>query len=414
MGRSRSSSSSALTTSKAVVAMSADDDAATTTLFWEWRGHDIFTEVRGARRECTGGNYDHDDVKKRRKPLIILLHGFGASTAYWRETMSALRGEGYDVHALDLLGQGRSSKPVCSGGNSPPSSTPTTPPGGIVMGKSMNATVEYSINLWASMVDDYARYHKMGDVVLMGNSLGSLVALSAATGEFINDSTTTTTMDDDGVILHAYLARNNNSAGERRSRVKGLCLINCAVGLNSRNVVKNPNLNRLQRAAFDRLFDVINFLLFDNRILLQYALDNVLTRELLGDVLRSLYTCSPDRVNGELVDSFYYPAKLGGEGAVEAIRQFYTNDAGLTPMEYHRKYLDKLNSLPLHLIWGLEDSITPINGDVGLFYCDRVANNRGGNGRTTIDIVKSGHMPFDDNPIETHEAMLRWLEKKVL
>ena len=132
---------------------------------------------------------------------------------------------------------------------------------------------------------------------------------------------------------------------------------------------------------------MINFLIFDNRILLRYALDNVLMRELLGDVLRSLYMCSPDRVNGELVDSFYYPAKLGGEGAVEAIRQFYTYDAGLTLMEYHRKYLDKLNSLPLHLIWGLEDSITPINGDVGLFYCDRVANNRGGNGRTTIDVV---------------------------
>ncbi|KAL3817005.1 hypothetical protein ACHAXA_010125 [Cyclostephanos tholiformis] len=262
------------------------------------------------------------------------------------------------------------------------------------------------------MVDNYARYRKMGNVVLMGNSLGSLVALSAATGKFINDSTTTMTMDDDGVILHAYLAGNNNSAGEWRSRVKGL--FNCAVGLNLRNVVKNPNLNRLQRAAFNRLFDVINFLIFDNRILLRYALDNVLMRELLGDVLRSLYTCLPNRVNGELVDSFYYPAKLVGEGVVEAIRQIYTNDAGLTPMEYHRKYPDKLDLSPLHLTWGLKDSITPINGDVGLFYCDRVANNRGGNGRTTIDVVKSGHMPFDDNPIETHEAMLRWLEKKVL
>jgi hypothetical protein len=143
------------------------------------------------------------------------------------------------------------------GWKSPPSSTPTTPPGGIVMGKSTNATIEYSINLWASMVDDYAQYCKMGDVVLMGNSLGSLVTLSATTGKFINDSMTMMTMDDDGVILHAYLAGNNNSTGEQRLRVKGLCLFNCAVGLNSRNVVKNPNLNRLQRAAFNLLFDVI-------------------------------------------------------------------------------------------------------------------------------------------------------------
>ena len=89
----------------------------------------------------------------------------------------------------------------------------------------------------------------------------------------------------------------------------------------------------------------------------------------------------------------------------------YTNDAGLTPMEYHEKYSNILNSLPLHLIWGSEDAITPIHGDVGSFYCDRVANNRGGNGRTTIDMVKSGHVPFDDNPIDTHAVMMRWLEK---
>lgn len=119
-------------------------------------------------------------------------------------------------------------------------------------------------------------------------------------------------------------------------------------------------------------------------------------------------------MDSELVDSFYYPAKTGGEGAVEAIRQIYTNDAGLTPMEYHEKYAEILDSLPLHLVWGLEDVVTPIKGDVGSFYLDRVANNRAGNGMTSIDVVKSGHMPFDDNPVESHEAMVKWLNRKVV
>ncbi|KAL3782712.1 hypothetical protein ACHAW5_005922 [Stephanodiscus triporus] len=386
--RLKRSQSSALTSTVAASAERA-------TSFWEWRGHDIFTEVRSAQ------NSEGD--RNTKKPSVILLHGFGASATYWRETMSVLQKEGYDVHALDLLGQGRSSKPVYLGENPP--SIPfdygdDATPSGMVMGKISNVNVQYSINLWAHMVDDYARHRRLDDVVLMGNSLGSLVALSAATGEF-TDSTT------DGEEIYAYLS------GEQ-SKVKGLCLFNCAVGLNSRNIVKNQNFKPLQRAVLNRLFDVINFLIFDNKILLQFALNNVVTKELLGDALKSLYTFSPDRVDMELVDSFYYPAKMGGEGAVEAIRQIYTNDAGLTPMEYHQKYPEILDSLPLHLIWGLEDSITPISGDVGLFYCDRVANNRGGNGRTTIDMVKSGHMPFDDNPMETHEAMLRWLEKKVL
>ncbi len=375
------------------------------TSFWKWREFDIFTDV-AASVECNN------------KPSVILLHGFGASTTYWRETMRVLQNEGYEVHALDLLGQGRSSKPFCAeeDGSSSISFSwknneveKSIDDQYIMMGKNSNTSIQYSINLWANIVDDYARYRQLDDVILMGNSLGSLVALSAATGDFVHS----TTLDDQRVTnLVGYLAGNNNNRDEvEASKVKGICLFNCAVGLNSRNVIKNPSFNALQRAIFNVLFVVLNKLIFDNKLVLRYALDQIVTKQLLEDALRSLYICSPDRVDVELVDSFYYPAKLGGEGAVEAIRQIYTNDAGLTPMEYHERYAHILNSLPLHLIWGSEDAVTPINGDVGLFYCDRVANNRGGNGRTTIDMVISGHVPFDDNPIDTHAAMMRWLEK---
>ena len=383
------SQSSALTST---VVASADR----VTSFWEWRGCDIFTEVRIAQK--TEGD------RNVKTPSVILLHGLGASTTYWRETMSVLQKEGYDVHALDLLGQGRSSKPIYLGENS--SSVPfkydvdATPPG-MEMGKSSNKNVEYSINLWANIVDDYARYRHLDDVVLMGNSLGSLVALSATTGEFI-----VSTKDEEE--RSAYLI---GKSADGRSRVKGLCLFNCAVGMNSRNAIKNPRFNPLQRAVFNRIFDVVNCLVFDNKIVLRFILNVVVTKEWVEDVLKRLYMYSPDRVDKELVDSFYYPAKMGGEGAVESIRQIHTNNAGLTPMEYHQKYPVILDSLPLHLIWGLEDAITPIHGQVGLFYCDRVANNRGRNGRTTIDVVKSGHIPFDDNPLDTHNALLRWLEK---
>jgi pimeloyl-ACP methyl ester carboxylesterase len=57
------------------------------------------------------------------------LHGFGATTAYWMETMAALHSEGYEIHALDLLGRGRSAKPT-------------------------DGSIEYSMNLSANMVDD--------------------------------------------------------------------------------------------------------------------------------------------------------------------------------------------------------------------------------------------------------------------
>jgi pimeloyl-ACP methyl ester carboxylesterase len=329
---------------------------------WKWRGHEVFAESR------IPSQFSY-------KPTVILLHGFGASTTYWRETMAALHSEGYEVHALDLLGQGRSAKPN-------------------------DGTIEYSINLWANMVDDYAANNNLGTngVVLMGNSLGSLVALAAATGDFAQQ-----------IDQNKYLSGN----GGEDTRVKGICLFNCAIGLNSRNVLKNPSLSPLQKTVFGWIFDALNALIFDNEVLLRYALNNIVTKELLRDALKSLYLHSPHRVDDELVDSFYYPAKNGGEGAVEAIRQIYTNDAGLTPMEIHEKYHMLLDNMPLHLIWGDEDAVTPITGDVGTFYCDRVANNRGGRGLTTIDVVKGGHMPFDDNPIITSQKMLSWLEKKV-
>ena len=115
---------------------------------WKFRGHDIFAEVsRGSPA----------------KPAVILVHGFGCSTTYWRETVKYLSENEYEVHALDLLGQGRSSKP----------------------GRAEN--VVYSINLWAQLVDEYAQENVQSNtVVLMGNSLGSLVALSAVCGDYMD------------------------------------------------------------------------------------------------------------------------------------------------------------------------------------------------------------------------------------
>ena len=62
--------------------------------------------------------------------------------------MSVLQNEGYDVHALDFLGQGRSSKPFYLGEKLP--SVPgdydaDATPSGMVIGKTSNAKVEYSI-----------------------------------------------------------------------------------------------------------------------------------------------------------------------------------------------------------------------------------------------------------------------------
>jgi len=312
---------------------------------------------------------------------VLLVHGFGCSTTYWRAAISTLVDAGYRVHVIDLLGQGKSEKPGRAEG------------------------VEYSINLWATLLDDYARdvvaeERKNGPgtgtgtgggegIILIGNSLGSLVALSAALGDHVDN-------DDDDPAAAAYLP----------GRVKGLCFYNCGVGLNTRGVVKEKNRSAFQRFLFTAVLNTLDLVLFKNPPVLNYLLDKVVTKDLLRGALEGLYRYDPTRVDDELIDSFYYPAKE--KGAPEALGQIYTNDPGRSPMDLHAKYSDKADSLVIHLIWGDDDAVTPLAGGVGTFYL-ALANDA--TTSVTMDVVKkTGHIPFDDNPIECNGSMLRWIK----
>lgn len=340
---------------------------------WTFRGHHVHTEVKKPKQK----KQDWKDIllfnqlsSNNNKPSILLVHGFGCSTTYWRKTTTTLVNEGYEVHSIDLLGQGKSAKPGRDDG------------------------VEYSIDLWAALVESYAKENiKKGDVVLAGNSLGSLVVLSAITGAFSGDTTTTTT---------ELFLKNN---------VKGICMFNCGVGLNSRGIAKEPRWNPIQRQLINTLYDILSILIFNNRLLLTYVLDKVVTPELLLNTLQSLYKYNPSNVDDELVQSFYLPSK--DNGSVEALSQIYCNDPGPTPYELHDKHNDFLNNLPIHLVWGDDDAITPIEGGVGQFYLS-LANDEVSDNNISFYKVKSGHVPFDDNPDESNGSFINWLNEKVV
>ena len=318
---------------------------------------------------------------------VMLIHGFGCSTTYWRATRSTLVDSGYRVHAIDLLGQGKSAKPGRSEG------------------------VHYSINLWASIVDAYARdvvakeragggagglfdglfgtttTNKSDGIVLMGNSLGSLVALSAALGDHTDNG-------------------NDSAPAYLPGRIRGLCFFNCGVGLNSRGIVDEPQWSAFQRFLFTTVLNTLDLLLFKNPPVLTYLLSEVVTKDLLRGALEGLYRYDPTRVDDELVDSFFNPAR--DEGAPEALGQIYTNDPGPSPMNLHEKHSDIVKSFPIHLIWGDDDAVTPLQGGVGKFYSG-LANDE--TTSVTMDVVEGvGHIPFDDNPIECNGSMLRWIE----
>ncbi len=88
------------------------------------------------------------------KPPLILLHGFGAAIEHWRQNIPVLARD-RPVYALDLLGFGGSKK----------------------------ADTSYSTYLWASQIYHFWQAVLQEPVVIVGNSIGSLVGLTAA-GEY--------------------------------------------------------------------------------------------------------------------------------------------------------------------------------------------------------------------------------------
>lgn len=106
---------------------------------WVWRGWQIrYTYLRA--QNPTGS-----------KPPLILVHGFGAAIAHWRHNLPILS-QTHTVYALDLLGFGASRK----------------------------AFTCYSMEVWAQQLYEFWRTVVGSPAILMGNSLGSLVSLTAA------------------------------------------------------------------------------------------------------------------------------------------------------------------------------------------------------------------------------------------
>ena len=114
-----------------------DRDAGVDAPAWSFRGHRVHSLCRRPEQP--------------RGPALLLVHGFGASTDHWRFNIPVLA-RSHEVHALDLLGFGRSAKP---------------------------AGLPYGGALWAEQLQTYVQERIGRPTVLVGNSLGGYAALAA-------------------------------------------------------------------------------------------------------------------------------------------------------------------------------------------------------------------------------------------
>jgi len=86
----------------------------------------------------------------------VLIHGFGAASGHWRHNAGELAAAGWCVYAIDLVGFGASSQP----------------------GHRRDRPLDN--RLWARQLQGFLEQVVQGPAVLVGNSLGSLVAITCA------------------------------------------------------------------------------------------------------------------------------------------------------------------------------------------------------------------------------------------
>lgn len=296
---------------------------------WVWRGYAINYFTYGP--EKGGGK---EDAACTGDPPLLLVHGFGASVAHWRKNIPTLA-QSRTVYAIDLIGFGASDKPTGFG---------------------------YTMELWAQLILDFLNEIVQRPTVLVGNSVGSLACVIAA-------SEPTQTL------------------------VQGLVLLNCAGGMNNKAIVDDWRIKLLLPLLW-----FIDFLL-KQRGIASFLFERVRQRESLRNILLSVYG-NKQSVDEDLIEIIREPAM--DDGALDAFVSIVTGPPGPNPVQLMPKLM-----IPILVLWGDEDPFTPLDGPVGKYFLslqDRLPN-------LSLSVLEgAGHCPHDDRPELVHNKLLPWLD----
>lgn len=284
---------------------------------WVWRGWQVrysYLRASGDRGGCP----------------IILLHGFGVGLGHWRENFSVLA-QDRDVYALDLVGFGGSRK----------------------------AFTHYNVNLWADQVYDFWKVFINRPVILVGNSLGSLVALGSA---------------------HRYA-----------DMVGGLIMIS----------LPDPALEwQLTPKSLHPMISAIKNV-FTSSLLIKPIFYLVRKPQIINKALLAAYPYNQKAVNDDLLDIIIKPTH--DQGAADALCALTKSSIDPSYSPNIQEILPNLQ-VPILLLWGKKDQLIPP------IFARKFAGLN--NQIQLVELDNLGHCPHDEAPEIVNPILLTWLKDK--
>ena len=285
---------------------------------WSWRGWTVrYTYLRSPR-------FDSDT------PPLMLLHGFGTSIGHWRHNLETLS-QAHTVYALDMLGFGASEK----------------------------AIAPYDASFWVEQIYDFWRTFIHRPVVLIGNSIGSLIALTAA--------------------------------ARHPEMVQGLIMLS----------LPDPSVREEMVPAWLNPAIATVESWFTSPLILG-PLFRLVRRPQIVRPWAKLAYANPTAVTDELIEILTGPAQDRGSA-----RAFCAILKSMTNPKFGPRVKDLLPTLklPMLLLWGKCDRMVPPQ----LAQQFRTYNPQ----LQVIELDNAGHCPHDEQPEVINALMLDWLRTQV-
>ena len=277
-------------------------------------------------------------------PPIVLIHGFGASSDHWRNNAEIFASEGFRVFGIDLIGFGKSEQNLQS--------------------KIKHLENQFWANQLASFLDEIVDIQKNGKVILIGNSLGALTAI--------------TTLSNRPELIKTIIA----------APLPEPVFVNPIK-------FSFPNwLLKVKSFLIKIVFHLFPLKTLVNLIsrtkLITFALQSAYFRSILNDIpLKRIVTVPAQRVN-----------------ASKALRAMCIGMSNRPNSAKGPSIIEKIQNLsnrpPILLIWGKQDKLIPI------FLARKLIKLHPWLKLTTVN--EAGHCPHDELPKDFNQIVMKWLK----